>query len=202
MGYIDTLASLSGVSHKVLLNTSQYTKIVNAPTFISLRQIDDPPIQDEYFNGFRPVAVLLEGEFQSVFTNRPVNDYKLSSDKSFSIRSKRTSMIVVSDGDLIRNEVSWRGTQPEPVPLGYDRFVNETYGNKEFIMNAIHYLADDGGLMQLRTRELRLRLLDKARLLQEHKKWKWINILFPPLLVLIAAIAIRFRKRLRYGSVS
>ena len=101
--------------------------------------------------------MLLEGEFESVFKNRilPKNNIK------FITKSKKTQLIVVSDGDIIKNRVSKNG---DIFPLGFDRFIKYTYpGNKKFIMNSIHYLCDDIGLTKLKSKELKLRLLDKGK---------------------------------------
>src|SRR3972149_3549779 len=124
---------------------------------------------------YLPVAVLLEGSFESAFRNRMIS--QLFSDSSFGFKESGSpaAMLVVADGDIIRNDV--RPT-PQGVlisPLGLDRFTQQTFGNKEFIVNAIHYLTGHGDLINLRSRELTLRLLDKARIKEDRTKWVLTN---------------------------
>jgi ABC-2 type transport system permease protein len=193
---IDTLGGDREVKKTSLLVTSQYTRVVEAPLFISLRQIDEAPVQAQYNKSFLPVAVLLQGTFPSVFSNRIIRSYTLAKGKSFAEKSKPTAMIVISDADIIRNEVRWRGTQSEPLPLGYDRYMKQTFGNRDFIMNAVSYLTDDAGLMELRVREYRLRLLDKTRLSNQLVLWKTVNMLLPIVLVVLAGgLVLVLRKR-------
>ena len=124
--------------------------------------------------------MLLEGKFESVFKNRILP--KQTSIK-FKTTSHTTQMIIVSDGDIAKNKVSKNG---DIYPLGYDKFINYTYlGNKKFIMNAIHYLCDDIGLTELKSKEVRLRLLDRKKIVDNKLLILFINIIFPLLLVLI-----------------
>ena len=104
-------------------------------------------------------------------------------------------MIVLSDGDLIRNEVQF--SSQKPYPLGYDKYTNQTYGNKNFILNCVNYLCDDSGLISVRARELTMRLLDKKKVKTQQLKWQLINVLLPLLLILTFGLAhhiIRKRK--------
>jgi len=199
-GVIDTLASPM-VKKTTLLGTSQYTKVVNAPVVISVRQVDEAPVQAEYNRSFLPVAVLLEGTFTSVFRNRMTGNYALPEGKVFREQSVPTAMIVVSDADIIRNDLRWKATVPEPLPLGYDRYMQQTFGNKDFIMNAVNYLTDDTGLMQLRTREFKLRLLNKAQVTRQHTLWQVINTLLPILIIGLAGIITMVVKKMKYTKV-
>jgi len=199
-GVIDTLASPM-VKKTTLLGTSQYTKVVNAPVVISVRQVDEAPVQAEYNRSFLPVAVLLEGTFTSVFRNRMTGNYALPEGKVFREQSVPTAMIVVSDADIIRNDLRWKATVPEPLPLGYDRYMQQTFGNKDFIMNAVNYLTDDTGLMQLRTREFKLRLLNKAQVTRQHTLWQVINTLLPILIISLAGIITMVVKKMKYTKV-
>jgi ABC-2 type transport system permease protein len=99
----------------------------------------------------QPVAVMIEGEFSSAFANRMISGIIGRDDSSFRELGETTRMLVVADGDIIRNDVSVSGGVPEPLPLGYDRYSRQTYGNQEFVMNALNYLLDETGLMELRT---------------------------------------------------
>jgi ABC-2 type transport system permease protein len=111
-------------------------------------------------------------------------------------------MIVVGDGDIIKNEVRQRNTgNPRIMPLGFDEAKNQTYGNKQFILNAVNYLTDDEGWMVLRTRNYRLRLLDRDKIANEADFWKMINVGIPLLLVLIAGIIVPLVRKKRFGKM-
>ncbi len=97
-------------------------------------------------------------------------------------------MIVVSDADIIRNDVKQRADGIFISPLGYDRFTKQTYGNKEFVMNAVHYLIDESGILDMRSREFKLRILDKQKVLKEKTKWQIINTVLPIVFILIFGI--------------
>ena len=140
-----------------------------------------------------PIAVLLEGEFESVFKNRILPK---SQNLNFISKSKKTQMIVVSDGDLIRNSVSNNG---DIYPLGYDRFIKYTYpGNKKFIMNSIHFLCDETGLTKLKAKEIKLRLLDKEKIKNNKNFIQLINIILPQLILLIFAFIFIKMKKNKY----
>jgi ABC-2 type transport system permease protein len=144
------------------------------------------------------VAVLLEGVFPSAFTNRPLSSLNNGQAFSFHEASVPTKMVVISDADIIRNEVSRRPDGAYVTPLGYDRYSRQTYGNKEFVVNAINYLNDDKGLMNLRTREFKLRLLDKTKVLEQRVKWQVINLTIPSILLLIFVGIWLYIRRNRY----
>ncbi|NOX84350.1 MAG: gliding motility-associated ABC transporter substrate-binding protein GldG [Chlorobi bacterium] len=183
-----------GVKKTPLLETSPYSRTINVPAVISLAMIRRKPDERLYQGPPRMIAVLLEGKFESDFKNRipPA----IADDKAigFKEQSVPTSMIVVTDGDIIRNQFQIPGGQP--LPLGYDQFTRQTFGNKEFILNAVNYLTDGPGIISLRSRELKLRLLDKAKLNKYSVQWEIFNLLAPVLLVIIAGmILIRMKKR-------
>ena len=108
-------------------------------------------------------------------------------------------MIVVADGDIIRNEVRKSGTVETPLPLGQDRYTLEMFGNRDFILNSLNYLVDDNGIMELRSRELKLRLLDGNEVKNRRLFWQTINIAGPVLLVLLAGFLFGWRRRIKYS---
>jgi ABC-2 type transport system permease protein len=123
----------------------------------------------------------------------------LVNDPGFKLKtsSKETKMIVVADGDIIRNEVSRMGNKAIPSTLGKDKYTGQIYGNRDFIINCMNYLVDNNGLMELRSREMKLRVLDKQRIRTERLKWQLINITLPLLIVILAGIIYGFiRKRI------
>ncbi len=190
---IDTVRA-AGVKKTPLLKTSPYSRTINVPAVITLAMIRQQPDERLYRGPQQMIAVLLEGRFESDFSNRIPPE--IAGDKAigFKEESVPTSMIVVSDGDIIRNQFQIPGGQP--LPLGYDQFTRQTFGNKDFILNAVNYLTDGPGIMSLRSRELKLRLLDKAKLNKYSVQWQIFNLFTPVLLVIIAGfILIRMKKR-------
>jgi ABC-2 type transport system permease protein len=196
---LDTVGANPEVEKTVLLRSSEYSRIVNAPLIISLetarRQINPAAFNQSEI----PVAVLLEGVFPSVFTNRPF-PIETGSDFVFLAESSPTKMIVIGDGDFIRNDVALSRTGiPEPLPLGYDRFTRQTFGNKEFIMNAVNFLLDERDLMSLRNRQLTLRLLDREKIREQRFRWQLFNILLPLLVISIFGFAYTWFRNYKYA---
>lgn len=185
---IDTVAGSSETRKTVILSTSPYGRTVRTPAAVSLRIIDSPPARELFNRPFIPAGVLVEGTFRSVFRNRMLD--RLSIDQSsFAESSSNGKMMVFSDGSLIANKVRYTpGSEPEILPLGYDRVSRQTFGNMEFFMNAVHYLADDEGILELRNRTVKLRLLDKVRIRENRRFWAFLNTGVPVLLVIIFGV--------------
>jgi ABC-2 type transport system permease protein len=160
-------------------------KVLQVPLFVSLSQVNQRINEREFRISNIPVAVELSGEFQSVFRNRPLSGYNNGQPFEFKDKSAFTRMIVVADADIIRNDVQRRPNGAYIIPLGYDRFTNQTFGNKELVMNMVRYLNDDEGLMNLRSRDFKLRLLDRKAILQSRLKWQLINMLIPSVILVI-----------------
>ncbi len=189
---LDTI-EVTGIEKTILLQTSPYTRIVPTPAHIALSSLQDPPDQRIYSSPPQDVAVLLEGAFESLYKNRIPPDVQLP--EGFQIRTEgvTATMVVVSDGDVIRNQVSSTG---QIFPLGYDRFNGETFGNKDFILNVVDYLTDDTGIMEARAKEVRLRMLDKTRMNQHAIAIQLVNVAAPVILILIfGMLRIFLRKR-------
>lgn len=162
--------------------------------------INETP-DERYFNKPRlPVALLIEGNFKSVFTNRLTPVIEKSKEIGFKEKSIFTKMIFISDGDIIRNYVRKTGDNYFTFPLGADKWFPEIYygGNKEFILNCINYLCDDEGFMEVRSRELKLRLLDGTKVLNQRLLWQVINTLLPILFVFLFAILFILIRRKKY----
>jgi ABC-2 type transport system permease protein len=188
---IDTVGG-KGIKKTVLLTSSQYSKILPPPVRISLNILRDPPDRRQYIKSFVPIAVLLEGEFESVFKNRVPPQISESKEINFKERSKPNKMIVVSDGDIIKNQ--FQKDRKTFYPLGYDKFTDKQYANKDFILNAVNYLCDDTGLIEARTKEFKIRLLDNQKISNQKLKWQSINIVLPILLIfLFGAIRLFWR---------
>ena len=196
VSYIDTVGEGLKLTRSPLLHTSRFTKASQVPVLVSLFSVNQKPRREEFNRSFLPVAYALQGEFPSVFARRPVPKGITNLKGNVPLSSKPTKMIVVADGDIIRNEVKFKDTDPKILPLGYDELTHQTYGNKQFIINAVDYLCDDEGWMELRSRSLTLRLLDKEKISDEISFWKWLNVVVPVLIVILSGIVyILIRKR-------
>lgn len=192
---IDTVGKQEQMRKTVILATSAYSLVANTPMEISLASINNPPDRRLFSQPSQPVGVLLEGTFTSVFKNRMVESFgaKTSEVKT---ESEPTKMIVFSDGNMIANQYRFVGGVPEFMPLGYDRSSQQTFGNKAFLMNAVNYLCDDQGLMELRSRVFKIRMLDKVRVQEEKSFWQMLNVLMPLVLIsLFGAVYVYVRNR-------
>jgi gliding-associated putative ABC transporter substrate-binding component GldG len=197
--YVDTLAANGKLKKTVLLATSKYTKIRNVPCLVALSEVRENPDRQSFNKSFLPVAVLVEGHFESVFKNRMLNHLKLKGNITFKEESKPAAMIVIADGDVIKNDVRFTAQGTLISPLGYDRYTSQTFGNKEFILNAVNYLTDEIGLMSLRTREIKLRLLDREKIRDEKMKWILINTLLPLVFIMLFGTAVLFIMKRKYA---
>lgn len=187
---IDTVKA-KNVSKTPILFSSPYSKLPKSPHRVSLNILEQNPTIEQYNHGKIPVGYLLEGEFESVFGNRlaPNND-KI---KPIS-KSKDNKMIVFSDGDLIKNHVN---SSSMSYPLGYNHYSKTQYlGNKRMIVNALNYIMGNDNIINIRSKEINLRLLNKKEISEHKVKWQLINTIFPLLSIsLIIAIILLRRKR-------
>ena len=186
---IDTIKN--NIRKTILLHSSKESRLNPAPSKISLGILENPPTTNSYNKEFLSIAILLEGEFESVFKNKLVQKNKQI---QFIEKSVSTKMIVVSDGDMIANDLSNSGGI---YPLGYDKNIKFTYpGNKHFLINAVQYLCGDNALSHLKVKELGLRMLDKKKIQKNKLIIQLINIALPILLLLIFALFfVRYKKR-------
>lgn len=191
-GSIDTL-SLAGIRKDILLSSSPYSKVLNVPALISLQQVEQAPNPAEFKGRPQIAAVAMEGVFPQVFKNRPVPDgirNPLPDMEPF----KPAKMIVLSDGDMLKNQVSTQ--DGSPFPLGYDRYTRQQFGNKTFFLNAVDYLTDDPAIIMLRSKEVKMHLLDRARIKEDRTFWQLINIGLPLMLLVITGVLLyTYRKR-------
>jgi ABC-2 type transport system permease protein len=187
------------VKKTVLLTTSGRTRTVTPPVLISLDETRNPPPEEYFTAGELPVAVLLEGRFRSAFENRMTESIGGVEGRKIITDGNPSKMVVVADKDIIRNEVRWTGDVPEPLALGLDRYTMQTFGNKDFIVNCLNYLVNDNGLMSIRSREIKPRLLDGARIETQRSFWQMLNTVFPVLLIILAGIAFNTVRRRRYN---
>lgn len=198
VNYIDTVGLDPKIRKSVLLSTSGYTRTISPPFLISLKDAEITPSESDFSKSNLPVAVLLEGIFPSAFRNRMTSD--LCNDTNYKPRSEsvKTRMIVIADGNIIRNDVRRVGTNITPYPLGQDIYTGEVYGNRDLIINCLNYLVDDHGIMELRSRELKLRLLDSSKIKKERTGWQIINVISPVLMVMAAGLIFAFIRKRKY----
>ena len=170
---------------------------MQAPIVVNVNMVNEKQVAENFVMPNQPVAVSLEGCFPSIFVNRMVpKDIEYFSGNIIQ-ESKPTKMVVCSSSSLIRNQTMGVGENMVAVPLGYDRYMNQQFGNKDFILNAVNFLTDDEGWMNLRTRELKIRLLNKKQITTHKTFWKMVNVVGPLVVLMIFGVVflvVRSRK--------
>ena len=188
-----TAKSKTDLNVTPLLSSSPYTKTIQAPANVDLEnaymQSRDDRFRNTLRDGSKLTGVLMEGKFQSPFI------YQKHYTGSAFLPNGESKMVVIADGDIIRNGVSGRGGI---YPTGYDRFTKTTFANKKFILNCIDYLIDDNGLIEIRAKEKTLRLLDSEKTRLEHTYWQWFNIIAPLFSMMIFGIANNIYRKRKY----
>ncbi len=189
----------NNIKKTVLLTTSDHVHIKNAPVNVQLADARIP-VNEQLFNRSNlPVAVLLEGSFQSLFRNRLATAFMELSEIGYKSEcEKPTQMIVVSDGDIIRNGVQASEQGLYPLPLGYDKYTDVMFANKTFILNAINFLAGDEAMIDARPRNIAIRRLDVAKVKSQRGYYQFANIVYPVVLVLLLAAVVLCARVLRY----
>jgi ABC-2 type transport system permease protein len=193
---IEIVGDTVGVRKEVLLISSNASHVDVAPTEIDvMRAINVEP--KEYFTTqYVPIAVALEGEFQSIYKHRMIPEGVMAN--GVINHSVPTRMVVVADGDIIRNDVEQHREGLMLVPLGYDRVTRQTHGNKDFVVNTMLYLTDDEGIMQLRNRRIDLLLLNRAIVESQRNVWVWINTLLPIGMLLVFGVVFLGNRKRKY----
>ena len=194
---IDTVGSNDGLKKTILLTTSRYTAELKTPCPVSLSVTEEKMTEQMFNKSYRPVAVMIEGDLSSLFryNKRSTEALKVP----FKPESENSRLIVISDGDILRNQVRGVGENATVIPLGYDEYSGQMYGNRDFIVNCVNMLCDDEGWMQLRGRHLSLYLLDKTRLKSERGYWEMLNMLLPLGLVMAGGGLFLFCRRKKYS---
>ena len=180
------------VKKTVLLSSSEYSKPIGTPTPISLELVTEETTPQEYLGkGLLPVAVMMEGKFNSAYQNRvlPFND------NTFQSIGKETKMIIISDGDVIKNQLD----KGAPLELGFDKWTNQLYGNKEFLLNCVNYLLDDNGLINIRSKDVDLPLLNKEEVYANYTSAQLITVGLPIVILAIFGFLFTFLRKKRYS---
>ena len=202
---METTTSSPEIRKIPLLKTSDYTKVSSAPVYISLDILNQRPNAQMFPQKGMVTAYLLTGRFTSLYENRLPETFVESPEIGFKNESVPTSMIVVTDGDIIRNQLAQLDYAKKnskrigsPLPLGYDQYTNITYGNKQFIENAMSYLLEGEGLINVRSRELKIRLLDMNKVNSNPVKWQLINVVLPSALMILFGIILAILRKKKY----
>lgn len=183
---IDTVKA-PGIQKTILLASDTNSRTLSTPAIVTLQSVKT---EDDlrYFNkSYVPVAVLLEGKFTSLFANRLTSELK-DSLEAFSAKpflpsgEKEGKQIVVSDGDIVTNVIS---ESKGAMPMGMQQYENYQFANKEFLMNSVDYIVNPNGVLETRSKDITLRLLDKQKILTQKTMWQFINIVLPVLLVVL-----------------
>lgn len=191
---IDTVRT-KGIGKTPLMFSSPYSKTAGTPVKVSLNDLRKQMSPEIFNEGSKPLAYLLQGQFTSLFQNRFVPDGFDQLD--FISQSLQTSLIVCSDGDLLRNEINKKTGMP--YDLGYDPYLQAEFANSDFILNALSFLMDEDGVILSRNREITIRPLDKVRIENEKIKWQLINLVIPIILVILFGIIRHFLRKKKYS---
>lgn len=188
---IDTLKN--GIKKTVLLRSSRYSKKIGTPVEVKLEMVAEQSSPKDYPQaGFLPVSLLLEGNFHSVYENR-VLPFK---DPAFKTTGKAGKMVVISDGDIVKNQLD---KNYQPMELGYDKWTNNLYDNKGFLMNAVNYLLDDNGLINIRSKDVDLPLLDKQKVYDGYTTTQLITVGLPVVVLALFGLLFTFLRKRKYG---
>lgn len=197
---IDTVGEDPRVRKTVILTSSNQSRIIRSPIRVSLDIFAEKPDPSKYSMQQLPVAVMMEGEFTSHYKNRLMGEFINNNVfKVFDKSEVPTRMIVVADGDCARNVVSVKEGKYMTQPLGYDQYTKTTFGNREFLLNCVNYLLDDSGVMDLRNREVKVRLLDQVKITGERSFWSLLNVGLPVLLVVLSGLAYLMVRKRKYS---
>lgn len=190
---IDTVKA-EGVKKTPLIFTSAYSKKVASPVKVSFNDLRKDINPDHFNAGALPVAYLLEGRFNSLYKNRILPE-GVNKDH-YQEKSVETKVLVVSDGDFLKNEINFKNGQP--FPLGYEPFMQQNFANEEFLLNILSYMIDEHGLITSRAKEVMIRPLDKIKIKEQKLKWQVINMVLPVVLIIIYGLVRYFLRRKKY----
>jgi len=199
---IDTIETFTDTKKTILLTSSRTSRFQLYPMRLTFQIMKYKPQIKNFNKPFLPISVLVGGNFESFFKNRLTSETKEMLKKigdDFAEKSvKPGKMIFVGDGEFVQNLYNTKTNKP--TPIGYNKWENFTFqGNKDFILNAVEYMMDDNGIVKARSKRVKLRLLDKGKLLKEKTKWQLINIVFPLVLLAIFGLLFNFKRRRKYS---
>jgi gliding-associated putative ABC transporter substrate-binding component GldG len=195
---VDTVQA-DGIRKEILLASSNSSRLVGTPVMVTveiLKQLENASaFQDKYI----PVAVLLEGDFKSLYARRMAGELA-EAQKAMGIpylpeAEQPGKILVTGDGDWVLGGVSRQGL----LPMGTNPFTQYTFANRDFLLNTIDYMCDPTGIMATRNRDFVLRLLDPKKLEKQAKIWRWVNIGLPVSILFAAGLIVSVNRRKRYA---
>jgi gliding-associated putative ABC transporter substrate-binding component GldG len=191
---MDTIKA-AGVKKTPLLFSSQYSRKAVAPVKVGVNDLRNQLQSGEFNESKIPIGYLLEGKFTSLYKNRFAPDG--ADVKNFQEESTSTKLVVIADGDIIRNDVNPRDGSVQP--LGFDPFTQYTFANQDLLLNSVAYLLDENGLIKARNKEIKIRPLDKEKIKEERLFWQVINLFVPLLLVIVFGFSRSYWRKLKYS---
>lgn len=199
---IDTVKTDGNIKKTILISSSKYSRAQLAPVRLTFEILKTAPDPSKFNDGNRPVAVLLEGEFESFFKNRLTPDFKNILDQlNFKFKEKsltNAKQLVISDSDFAKNLIN--PTSGETEDIGFNKWERRYYkGNKDFILNAVEYMLEPDGVLESRSKEIKLRLLDSVRTKQEKLKWQLINVVVPVIIIVLLGFLYQFYRKRKFA---
>ncbi len=190
MDFVSPIDTLKNQTKKtILLTSSPKTQLVGVPTEINFDEIGKKPKLEHYTGGVQTFGVLLEGSLKSAYKHR-VKPLKISP----TLEKGHSALIVISDGDIIKNQVN----QNKALPLGFDKWSKMTYDNRQFLLNAVDYLMDKNGVISLKNKAVHLKFLDQNKLIAQLRQWQWLNLLLPIILLGLFGYFFTYWRRRKY----
>ena len=201
-GSVDTIRTASPVRKTILLQSSQYSRIQLTPVRLSFDILREEPDPKLFNKGPQNFAVMLEGKFESLYKNQ-LSEGQMDVLKKAGLPYKPSGdsakVLVVTDGDIIKNLVN--STSGEIAPLGFNKYENTSFtGNRDFLLNAVEYMLDESGVLEARSKDIKLRLLNAVKAKEEQTKWQLINILGPLGMVFLLGLIYQFLRKRKYAN--
>ncbi len=197
---VDTIKTKTPVQKTVLLASSDKSREQYSPVRVNFEILRYKPDPDKFNKPNIPLAVLLEGEFPSLFEGRVsqgMNAMLNEIEQPFKATSTPTAQLVIGDGDLIKNLIN---KENQPVKsAGFNQFANYTFANKNFLINAIEYMLDGGGIIDARGRDVKLRFLNKEKADAEKTYWQLFNVVLPIVLLVLFGVIYNWFRRRKYA---
>jgi ABC-2 type transport system permease protein len=198
---VDSIQTASSVHKTILLSSSENSRTQLTPVRLNFDILREPPDPKLFNKGPQPLAVMLEGTFESMYKNRLSADQMAVLDRAklkFKANGDSAKILVVGDGDIVKNLVN--SSTNETAPLGFNKFENTTFtGNRDFLLNAIEYMLDESGVLEARSKDIKLRLLNTVKAREEGTHWQLINILGPLILMLVLGVLYQYLRKRKFG---
>ncbi|MEG1555616.1 MAG: gliding motility-associated ABC transporter substrate-binding protein GldG [Bacteroidales bacterium] len=196
-GTVDLVGKNDQLKKTILITSSERTKIVPTPSIVSLKVGLAKPNIQEYAFKYLPIAVLVEGTFESAYNGILPVEFDTIKEIGYLSKSQPTRQIFVSDGDIIRNFIDRKYNQP--YPAGYDIYTGKMYDNSQFIINCVNYLCADDDLLSIRAKNFKIGSLNPDKIRNEKNKYAIINIVIPLIIILLMGIVLIVLRKMKYS---